>query len=124
MKKLSEELRCNGYRYTLYKRGKKSCIYTQHIGPGIKRYEVFLIKTRPEEEIFGKIYPEREVFPSNEDFGYAAWTHCEPERALKAFDELENTITKKDKSNYDSKTTIHKHKKVEPSLVQEVKTRT
>ena len=91
MKKLPDELRYNGYKYTLYKRGEKAYIYTQHVGPGIKRYEVFLIRIRPEEKIFGKLYPEREAFPANEDFGKTAWTYIKLENALKAFDEVENS---------------------------------
>lgn len=90
MQKLPEELRCNGYKYTLLKRGKKACIYTQHIGPGTKRYEVFLIRTRPEEKIRGKLYPEREVYPPTREWGISAWTYIKLEKALKAFDELEN----------------------------------
>jgi len=92
MKKLPEELRCNGYKYTLYKRGKRACLYAQHVAPAQRRYEVFLIKVRPEEEIFGKHYPIREVFPNNEAFGKIAWVYIKLENALKAFEELEKDI--------------------------------
>ena len=90
MRRLADEIRCNGYKYTLYKRGKRSCIYAQHVSPGQFRYEVFLIKTRPEEKVKGKIYPEREVFPSNETFGRSAWVYIKLENAEKAFEAIEN----------------------------------
>ena len=89
MKRLPEELRCNGYTYTLHMRGKRACIYAQHVAPGKRRWEVFLIKTRPAEDIIGKSYPEREVFPSNESFGKTAWTFIKLENAEKAFVSLE-----------------------------------
>jgi len=89
MERLPEELKCNGYKYTLHERGQRSCIYAQHVSPGQYRYEVFLIKTRPAEKIFGKQYPEREVFPSNETFGKTAWVYIKLENAEKAFDAIE-----------------------------------
>ena len=38
--------------------------YGQFIG-----WESIRIKVKPEAKIFGKVYPEREVYPGNEDFG-------------------------------------------------------
>jgi hypothetical protein len=32
-------------------------------------WEAILIKVKPETKIFGKVYPKREVYPGNEDFG-------------------------------------------------------
>ncbi len=84
MKQLSEKVRSNGYTYFLYKRGKKVCIY---VG---RHYEVFLIRTRPEEIIMGKHYPEREVYPPYREWGKTAWTFIKLENALKKFDKLEN----------------------------------
>jgi hypothetical protein len=43
---------------------KHSGSHGQFIG-----WEVILIKVAPAARIFGKDYPEREVYPSNEDFG-------------------------------------------------------
>lgn len=50
-------------------------------------YEVFRIGTAPEEVVFGANYPEREVYPSNEDFGKTAWTYKTEDAA---FNKLNN----------------------------------
>ncbi len=60
---LSKNIRKNGFTYTQVLRGKRSSIYEQRVTPQIKYYEVFLIIVKSEREIFGKIIPEREVFP-------------------------------------------------------------
>jgi hypothetical protein len=36
-------------------------------------YEVAIIKVQPSETILGKVIPEREVYPRNEDFGTYGW---------------------------------------------------
>ena len=48
----------------------------------LRFYEVFKVRVRPVETIKGKSYPEREVFPSDEDFGKNAWSYCTFEQAL------------------------------------------
>jgi hypothetical protein len=37
-------------------------------------YEVVRIKVSPAEEMFGKSYPERELYPSSSDLGTIAWS--------------------------------------------------
>ena len=51
-------------------RDKTHAVY-QHFGAHGKfiGWEAILIKVAPARRIFGKDYPEREVYPSNEDFG-------------------------------------------------------
>ena len=51
-------------------------------------YEVFLIKVSPSGDVFGNWQPEREVYPSNEDFGISAWIFKKFEKAHKRFLEL------------------------------------
>jgi hypothetical protein len=60
------------------------CLYKRSDGP----LEVFLVKVVPEGEMFGKMYPEREVYPSNEDFGHSAWCFTSLEAAESKFHEL------------------------------------
>lgn len=67
------------------KRRGNICFYQRSDGP----YEVFYVKVFPEEVIKNKKYPEREGYPSNEDFGKIAWCFTEYEHALKRFDSLE-----------------------------------
>ena len=52
-------------------------------------WEVFRIKISPEAEIYGKKYPKRETYPSNEDFGRIAWCFKDEDRARRRY----NTIT-------------------------------
>lgn len=92
MKRLPPELQKNGFQYTLILRGHKSCIYKQHVTATIKHFEVFLIKTMPAKEIFGKQYPAREIFPANEDFGYTAWSCFTLDNAMNRFNHLENKL--------------------------------
>lgn len=44
-------------------------------------WEVFKIKIAPAEEICGRKYPKREVYPCNEDFGKTAWAFNSEKRA-------------------------------------------
>ncbi len=89
MKRLPPELHKNGFKYTLVLRGQGSCIYKQHVTANIKRFEIFIIKTKPTKEIFGKQYPVREVFPANEDFGSTAWSCFTLDNAMNRFNKLE-----------------------------------
>lgn len=54
-------------------------------------YEVFRIKTRKElySKSLKKVFPCKELYPKNEDFGYSAWSIHKYEEALKAFSEIE-----------------------------------
>ena len=53
-------------------------------------YEVAVIRVRRAEEAFGKSYPEREVYPGNEDWGMYGWSYqaLDLAGAQKRFDSL------------------------------------
>lgn len=51
-------------------------------------FEVFIAKTAKQGEVFGKEYPERELYPCNEDFGKTAWCYNSLEKAIKKFNSL------------------------------------
>jgi hypothetical protein len=93
MKELNKTIHKNGFEYHQVKKGKAAYIYEQIVNPGVTYYEVFLKRTRPEEMIMGNLYPEREVFPKDEDFGYTAWCVRSYERACERFNKLENKPT-------------------------------
>jgi len=95
MKRLEENIRKNGFDYTLVKRGQRSCIYKQKVTESVSYYEVFLIKVKKKRTVKGKILPAREVFPHDEAFGYWAWSIRDYSRALKRFHELENLAESK-----------------------------
>ena len=46
------------------------------------------IKVSKAAEVFGKEYPEREVYPSNEDFGHTAWYYMDKERAYAMYNRI------------------------------------
>jgi len=90
MKPLSQVLRKNGFNYVLIKRGQRSCIYEQLVEGKTIAYEVFIIRTVPERCINGNWIGEHEKFPSNEAFGYSAWTCRSLDRAVERFNKIEN----------------------------------
>lgn len=51
-------------------------------------HEVFVAQVSPEGEVFGRIYPERETYPCNEDFGHTAWCYRSRGEAEKRFTSL------------------------------------
>ena len=71
-------------RATLVDGDNKKAIYKRSDGV----WEVFFIKRAPAELIYDKSYPERETYPSNEDFGKSAWCYLNESLARKRYDEL------------------------------------
>jgi hypothetical protein len=88
MRKLENkiELKNIGYPVTaiLLSRTKKKAIYYRNDGC----YEVFKISISPAATIFGKDYPEREVYPGNEDFGFSAWCIRDEKKAYERYNNL------------------------------------
>lgn len=73
-----------GLTAKLLKRDGKVCLYERTDNC----YELFIVQVSPAVETFGKKYPEREVYPGNEDFGRTAWCYTHLDIALKRFDAL------------------------------------
>ena len=90
LKRLPLRLRKNDHDYKQVRRGMRSCVYEQKYEGRLIGWEVFLIKVAPKEEIHGYHYPDREVYPCDEDFGYKAWTFRDYDRAIERFDYLES----------------------------------
>jgi hypothetical protein len=65
----------------LIKREGNRAIYLRSDGV----YEVIRILTRPQETINGRNYPEREVYPGNEDWGRSGWTATTREHAERLY---------------------------------------
>ena len=84
MKKLPLKWRANRYNYTQIARTEKKAMYKSDGD----FYEVFIIKVRPKETIFGREYPQREAYPGNEDFGKTAWCFSNKKNALRKYEEL------------------------------------
>jgi hypothetical protein len=88
MKKLEEVIQIKGLgmsmKTTLVKRTKKKAMYLRDD----MIYEVFRIKVSPPKTMFGKDYPEREVYPGNEDFGSWAWCFSKKTEAEEIYKNL------------------------------------
>ena len=95
MKPLPPKLRKNGFDYQLVIREGNVAIYRQEYTENVKYYEVFIIKVKSEQNINGRFYPEREVFPGNSDFGRSAFSYYSLDRAKERFD----LLVQKEKNN-------------------------
>jgi hypothetical protein len=89
MKKLEEKVEITGtgipnLTATLIERTRQKAIYLR----SDDIYEVFKIKIHPPAELYGRSYPEREAYPSNEDFGKTAWTYTSLEKARKKYKKI------------------------------------
>jgi len=89
MKILSLQIRKNGFSYTQVVRTDRKAIYRQDVSPNVEYFEVFLIRTRPERTVKGKLIPAGEAFPTDEDFGKTAWSFRSYEKALAKFKSLD-----------------------------------
>lgn len=100
IRKLSHEIKKNGFIYRLVKRTENKLLYSQENGVGIiQSYEVFTNKLgnlhRAKErwcklqkkEFKPQDYEEwYEVFPKDEEFGKRAWSYPKLDQALGAFE--------------------------------------
>jgi len=79
MKPLETEIQFQGRTLRQLKRSGMIAIYElRNEGELLYGYEVIRIKVAPPQEVFGKSYPERELYPSsrkdNPDWGTIAWS--------------------------------------------------
>lgn len=87
--RVPEILNYHGYTYIQVCRGSRSCVYRQTYGKKTQGFEVFIIRKQKEVILNGKVYPARERFPKDEDFGKTAWTFRTLEQAMTKSNELE-----------------------------------
>jgi hypothetical protein len=72
----------------LIKRTDKKAIYYRWDNV----WEVFRIKITEAGEAFGKMYPRREVYPGNEDFGKTAWCYSEEKNAWRMYNSMPDKL--------------------------------
>jgi len=90
----------NGFTYSHIKRSGLITLYEViHSGGSTVNYEVAILRIMPEESIKGVVYPKRESYPSNEDFGDFGWSHSSLTDAEKHFDRLVKSF--RDMQGYD-----------------------
>ena len=88
MKKLPVNISNAGFTFTQLKREGRVCIYEQVPDGGeFKAYEVIIIKYRKERQLYGKVLPAQEAYPSDSDWGKLAWTFMSLEEAEERFTE-------------------------------------
>lgn len=97
------EIKTNGHLYKLYMVQDNVYIYRQlDKKEGITvGYEAFISHTRPNEVIQGKEYPERHVYPTDNDWGHRAWTmslKSTKEELLEKFKEMLDIANLRDKN--------------------------
>ena len=89
MKKLPLEFKKYGYNYKQIDRGYHSAIYEQSSEGVIHGYEVIEIEVLEAGERFGKMYPERENYPSSERWGSLGFTVANLDHAKEKAVEIE-----------------------------------
>jgi hypothetical protein len=90
MKKLSETIKHDSYILKLVLRSDKKAIYAKYWGDTLTTYEVIKIKIRPSKySTFLKAQePEREKYPSTEQWGNMGWTYRSEEEALEKYNQI------------------------------------
>jgi hypothetical protein len=77
MEPLKQEFKTNGLSYRLVDRLDNLAL-VQVFGGDFdypRGYEVHKVRVRKAESVFGKAYPEHEIYASNEEFGSYAWSY-------------------------------------------------
>lgn len=89
MRPLSTEFTYDGFDYRLVKRQGDVAIFSQSSGKLVISYEVVIIRVKPAKTFpGGRVVPEREAYPTNEEWGKYAWTCATRERADERFQAL------------------------------------
>jgi hypothetical protein len=78
-----------GFHHELLKREGLVCL-VKRSKPAHWHFEIVKVKIAPAQTVFDKLYPEREVYPSDEDWGQIAFTlpSNQPDLANEAFRSL------------------------------------
>jgi hypothetical protein len=90
----------NNCYYKLVRRTDRTALYAvSYMPPECRDYratgfDVYKIKIDPPAVFHGSHLPEREHFPSGEEFGRIAWSFQTLEAAAEKFKEIENTYLK------------------------------
>ena len=85
MKILSKEIKTNGTTYKQIKRDSYRAMYLSNEG----YYEVFRVDVKPDMEVFGKLIPEHEHYPTTNEFGMITWCTRDKERAEEIYEGIE-----------------------------------
>ena len=93
MKKLETEFTKDIFTYKQLKRTDRVAMYAQYFEDKLISTEIFKIRVAPEQELFGKLLPEREIYPNNEQFGISALSISNnPEKVERKYNELISSL--------------------------------
>lgn len=97
MRKLPKFFNKYGYSFKLVVREAKKAIYAQSYNDHIVAYEVVKIRVHtPRYNAFLKRdEPEKEIYPSSEQWGTMGWTYKTWKKAMGKYSELGNNKLKK-----------------------------
>lgn len=86
MRAIEPEFTSKGFTFKLLKRSGLVCLFAK-TQPGVasEHFEVVILQEYPEEERFGKRYPERELMPRDEHWGTAGWSFMDRQSAEKRY---------------------------------------
>lgn len=93
MQHVKTVFRSRGFTYTQLKREGLAALYEQCSPGGTPAYEVVHLLVSPAQDILGKPYPEREVYPNDEQWGKRGWTYSRLDKAEAAFARLVSRLT-------------------------------
>jgi hypothetical protein len=83
------EFNHDGYSHVLVERSGRGAIFSKRRPLGRTRsYEIVRLENRGAENIGGKEYPAREVYPRSEQWGITAWTCLSLQAARKKLAEI------------------------------------
>lgn len=102
---VAREFGANGLIYRRVKRDGLLAIYSVHSKSGkLYGFEVVILSVAPAAVIMGQEYPEREVYPCNEQFGVTGWYFPSRDDAEQRFQQLSAGRTARDASGCASHT--------------------
>ena len=64
----------DGFLLRQVHRGERAAIYEKFKGGQPRGFEVVILRIRAAEALFGRHYPERERYPSSEEWGTYGWS--------------------------------------------------
>jgi hypothetical protein len=83
---LAKTFKRNGFTHNQVVRESNIAIYRRAKrirSKEIERFEVVIIRVLPEHIAFGRLFPEREIYPRSEEWGTYGWTYRDMEAAWK-----------------------------------------
>ena len=85
---MEKEFKYNGFDYRLCQKKGKVAIYFQFLNDKFLGYEVIVLKFTKAFVTHGTFYPDRWLYPKDNDWGLYGWTYKDATKAENKFLEL------------------------------------